>query len=210
MTSLDTNSIIVVTGLARSGTTMMMRMLEAGGVELYYDQSKPLYFDDYGTQYINYSIILRETEKVLLLKGTDSAWLEECRGKAVKILNPLKYTIPKTYPYKFIYMDRGIKHMVNSQRKFFKRDGKKFIEDPNVVQKIMDAKAKIIRTFGRYPGSSLMVSRFENVLDRPKAEASRVKRFLGLDLDIGKMVSVVVKRPARCMPDMMEERIYAV
>lgn len=201
--------IIVVTGLARSGTTLMMRMLEAGGIEPYYDNSKPLYFDDYGQEFINYNLILRETDKVRLLRENKTEWLDECRGKAIKILNPLKVTIPRTYAYKFIYMDRATKHMIKSQRKFLKRKGQRVFEDPNVFQKAMDAKAAIIKMLGGYYGSDLMVVRFESVLRSPKSTAIRVAEFLDEPLDIDRMIEVVVDRPAHCLPDMMEERIYA-
>ena len=80
---MNPDEIIVVTGIPRSGTTLMMRMLEAGGIPVYYDDDRPVEFRENGVNYINYSVILRETDKIHRLKDGDGSWLKDCEGKVV-------------------------------------------------------------------------------------------------------------------------------
>ena len=208
---MDENNIIVVTGMPRSGTTMMMRMLEAGGVPLYYDTSRPLEFRENGTDYLNYNIIFRETDRVKGLKEGDNLWLSDCAGKAVKIFTLINGDIPKGYSYKFIYMDRTIKHMVESIKKCTIRMGQKITMPPEdfFIDHIRGVRGKTLRMLRSYPDSDLVTIKFDKTLKKPKSVAIRIQQFLGMDLDIDKMVAVVFKRPAYCWPTMLEERIYA-
>lgn len=203
------DEIIVVTGLARSGTTCMMRMLEAGGIPVYYDNTKPLEFRENGREYLNYNIILRETDKIKQLQAGDGSWLRECKGMAIKILTPSRAKIPKDYAYKFIYMDRKIKHMVNSQQKYVMRSKQKKMPIHDIVlDRVREMRSESIKTLRGYPDSDFLVVKFEQMINAPESTAIKVGRFLGADLDIKKMVGVVVKRPAFCLPIMMEEKIY--
>lgn len=207
---MQANEIIVVTGLARSGTTCMMRMLEAGGIPLYYDKDKPLEWRENGVDYLNYNIILRETDKINDLKAGDASWLEECKGMAVKILAPTKVKIPTVYSYRFIYMDRKLKHMVNSQRKYLMRAKNRKMPDHDraVIEHIRELTREGIKLLGNYPGSHLIMVKFEDMLKHPRAVAMKVASFLGERLDIEKMAKVVWTRPAYCLNRMVEEEIY--
>lgn len=202
------SNIIVVTGLARSGTTCMMRMLEAGGVPLYYDRDKPLAFSENGIDFVNFSILLRET-KLSELDTGNAKWLENCYGETVKILRPANGRIPKGHRYKFIYMDRKTKHMAKSQQKFIIRARKQKMPIKDVVVDRIDQERRDgIALLKRYPESSLMVVRFEDLIQKTESVAVKVNRFLGLDLNIEGMVDVVIDRPIACHKEMLEEQIY--
>lgn len=214
--------IVVVTGLPRSGTTCMMRMLEAGGVPPYYDQSMPLEFSEKGTHFINYNIILRETDKLNDLHEGDGSWLKECKGMAVKILTPTEVEIPRGYLYRFIWMDRKIKHMAKSQHKWLKRNARDIrnrhlalsnddVHNPDmeVLQdRLRDARARGMALLREYPDSRMTIIKFEDMLRNPRGAALAVRIFLGVDMDIDRMAEVVVKRPAANYPGMLEEQIY--
>lgn len=204
--------IIVVTGLPRSGTTLMMRMLEAGGMPLYYDRKRPAKFVENGIRYYNHNVILRETDNAPKLKDGNGGWLKECEGMAVKILIPTERRPPIGFKYKFIYMDRKIKHMANSQLKYTRENNKVVMDPPQSMglhQHINETRGKGIAMLKKYPKSSFILIRFEDALKNPKGVASRIVQFLNIDLDIDKMVSVVWKRPTFCMPELIEEQIYA-
>lgn len=203
------DEIIVVTGLPRSGTTLMMRMLEAGGVELYYDKSRPLRFIEDGTEYSNYNIILRETNKIYDLIAGDSQWLDDCEGKAVKILSPSKIRIPPGRKYRFVYMDRKPKHIAKSQEKYFRRSKVKGFPDRGPMEQIaMAERGRGLSILKGYPNSKMLVVKFENLISKPLAEGHRVSKFLGLKMDIDSMSKIVMKRPAKCLPIMLEDIIY--
>jgi hypothetical protein len=200
--------IIVVTGLPRSGTTLMMRMLEAGGIPPYYDNSKPVFWTEEGVDYLNHNAILRETDKTNDQKFGDGSWLKECYGMAVKLLVPVKYTIPRDNKYRFIWCERKTKYITKSLIKYSKRKGQEMPPEDILRENLRAARTKWRKLFKSYPDSDFMEVRFEKVIKDPKVTIFRLEQFLGQTLDKERMASVVVKRPPSCMPFMMEERIY--
>lgn len=98
--------IIIVTGLPRSGTSMVMQMLEAAGVPLLTDGTRaPDQFNERGYY---------EDERVKRLH-LDSAWLGEARGKAVKIVAPLLPFVPRDLPCRVIVIQRDMGAVLVSQ-----------------------------------------------------------------------------------------------
>ena len=102
--------IVVVSGLPRSGTSMMMQMLEAGGVEPMTDGVRPAEERNPKGYY--------ELEMIKDLEdGVDEVWLREARGRAVKIIAFLIRHLPETFNYKVILMDRRLAEVLSSQTK---------------------------------------------------------------------------------------------
>jgi hypothetical protein len=101
--------VIVVSGLPRSGTSMMMRMLEAGGAPLWTDEvraadeSKPRGY--------------YELERMKELGKGDPSWIVEARGKAVKIVSPLLVHLPDLCNYRVVFMQRDLREIVASQNR---------------------------------------------------------------------------------------------
>ena len=93
----DRKAIIVVAGLPRSGTSMMMKMLEAGGIEVLKDEIRRPDESNPGGYY--------ELESVKKTKE-DAAWLEQAEGKAVKMVSKLLYDLPPHKHYKVLFMRR--------------------------------------------------------------------------------------------------------
>ena len=106
------SSVIIVSGLPRSGTSMMMRMLEAGGVNLVVDNVRGADDDNPKGYY--------EDERIKNLKE-DNSWLDELNDKAIKIISLLLYHLPKTKEYKIIFMLRDMKEILSSQKKMLER-----------------------------------------------------------------------------------------
>ena len=101
------DEIVVVSGLPRSGTSMMMKMLEAGGLTPLTDGQREADEDNLGGYY--------EFEQVKKM-AQDSGWLEEARGKVVKVISRLLYDLPKTYHYRVIFMQRHLDEVLASQQ----------------------------------------------------------------------------------------------
>ena len=109
------NNITIVSGLPRSGTSMMMKMLEAGGLEAVTDEIRKADEDNPKGYY--------EFEKVKKIKE-DSSWLEDVKGKVVKMVSMLLYDLPSDYSYKIIFMRREMNEILASQTKMLGRKGK--------------------------------------------------------------------------------------
>ena len=98
--------ITVVSGLPRSGTSMMMRALDAGGIPALSDNSRAADIDNpFG--YFEY-------EPVKALRR-QAGWLEAARGHCVKIIYRLLYDLPDTLPYRIVFMERNLDEVIASQ-----------------------------------------------------------------------------------------------
>src|ERR1700733_170743 len=106
--------MIIVTGLPRTGTSMMMRLLEAGGVPLIVDGVRKPDLDNPNGYY--------EYEPVKTLKQ-DSSWVPRSQGKAVKIVYLLLRGPPPHLPYDVIFMRRDMSEVVASQDEMLRRKG---------------------------------------------------------------------------------------
>jgi len=103
------NTIVVVSGLPRSGTSLMMMMLETGGVPPVVDHLRQADVDNPEGYY--------EYERVKQLNSGDTLWLADANGCAVKIITALLVHLPPEYTYKVILMQRRLSEVVESQRR---------------------------------------------------------------------------------------------
>lgn len=101
--------IIVVSGLPRSGTSMMMQMLAAGGIEVVTDERRQADTDN-PRGYFEFEPVKALAEEV------DLAWLDEARGKAIKIISDLLQYLPANHTYKILFMERNLQEVLTSQQ----------------------------------------------------------------------------------------------
>ena len=108
--------ITVVSGLPRSGTSMMMRMLEAGGIAPFTDGERTPDVDNPEGYY--------EYERVKdLEKDPDKSWVREARGRALKVISLLLPSLPVENAYRIVYMRRHLDEILQSQDKMLDRLG---------------------------------------------------------------------------------------
>ena len=117
MVALTANAVpvIVVSGLPRSGTSLMMNMLRAGGMPTVTDEMRTA-DDDNPRGYF-------ELERVKQLAKGDVAWVESARGQAVKVISALLEHLPPTSTYQVLFMQRWLPEVLASQRKMLERRG---------------------------------------------------------------------------------------
>src|SRR5580692_5957036 len=106
------SEIIVVSGLPRSGTSLMMQMLDNGGVAVVTDNIRAADTDNPRGYY--------EFEKVKKIKQ-DASWLPATRGQAFKMVSQLLYDLPAGERYRIIFMERDLDEMLLSQEKMLQR-----------------------------------------------------------------------------------------
>ena len=106
-------TIIVVSGLPRSGTSMMMKMLAEGGVPAVSDSIRNADEDNPNGYF--------EFEPVKQLSEGQYEWLADADHKAVKVVSALLEYLPSTHHYKILFMERDIKEILASQRKMLDR-----------------------------------------------------------------------------------------
>ena len=176
--------ITIVSGFPRTGTSLMMRMLYEGGMEVFSDRQKTFF----------------ETKLVLEMpKYTD--WLFQLPDCAVKILYPFIQFVPDI-THRIIWMDRNLREQARSQRKIFKKIGepvqKGYVGIASKVNK------KIISDLvGSFRVPFIRVS-FEDILRSPVTIADKINEFCG-PLDVKKMSECVVKRSPKNFNGFLEE-----
>jgi hypothetical protein len=180
-----TPPIIIVSGLPRSGTSMMMKMLAAGGIELLTDHLRKPDVDNPEGYY--------EFERVKQLDKGDTAWVHEARGRAVKVVSALLEHLPPEEEYRIILMNRRMDEILASQRKMLVRRG----EDPDKTtdEKMQDLYTKHLSNVRAWlrdqPNMQVLEADYNALLIDPLPRTSRVCEFLGGGLNLQAMVAVV-------------------
>lgn len=177
------DAIIVVSGLPRSGTSMMMRMLEAGGIPILADGLRAADEDNPNGYY--------EFERVKRLRE-DAAWLPEARGKAVKIISFFLAELPSAYRYRIIFLHRAMAEVLASQRKMLERRGREdgISEERMAALFEKDMRRALDWIAGSANVEALHVNHRE-ALERPREVAERVNAFLGGGLNTDAMAAAV-------------------
>lgn len=176
--------ITVVSGMPRSGTSLMMQMLAAGGHPLLTDTSRPA-DDDNPLGYF-------EFEPVTRLRR-DHSWLAAAAGKAVKIVAPLLPLLPATRHYRVIFMERDIAEILQSQRAMLQRQGKPHakIDDARLAQTLSRQLLQIKEILRMRPQFRVLYVGHRDAMAHPADVARRVASFLGRGMDVGPMAACV-------------------
>ncbi|MCB0209554.1 MAG: sulfotransferase domain-containing protein [Anaerolineae bacterium] len=177
--------VIIVSGLPRSGTSMMMKILEGGGLPVLTDNIRTADGDNPKGYY--------EFERVKKLPKGDIAWLAEARGKVVKVLAILLFKLPEGYNYRVVFMRRAMPEILASQRKMLINRG----EDPD---RISDEELAVL--FERYyqqakswmeqqPHVESIEIDYNLLLQDPQPQIEAINRFFDKKLDVNAMLKVV-------------------
>jgi len=178
--------VIVVSGLPRSGTSMLMKMLEAGGVEVFTDGVRQADEDNPRGYF--------ELEKVKnLQKQTDRSWLREARGKAVKVISQLLPELPPENTYKVLFINRNLHEVIASQNKMLLRRGEKV--DPASDERMRGLFEKHLEKTKSWLESGkhfeVLELDYSQVIAAPVLQARKIREFLGQNLDVDKMAGAV-------------------
>jgi hypothetical protein len=177
--------VTVVSGLPRSGTSMMMKMLEAGGVPPLTDEIREADKDNPKGYY--------EFERVKKLDEGDTAWLGEAQGKSVKVISALLKYLPEGYTYKVIFMQRTMQEILASQRQMLIRRGEPTdaVSDEELIGLFDKHLAQIQSWIDEQPNVEAIYVSYNETMESPREQIERINHFLGDGLDVDKMVAVV-------------------
>lgn len=171
------NVIVVVSGIPRSGTSMMMKILEAGGIEPLIDNIRTPDNDNPKGYY--------EFERVKELKS-DKEWLPLANGKSVKVISMLLEHLPLKYTYKVIFMIREMKEILNSQQKMLVNQDKPANSKPQqaVLAQLYSKHLHSIESWlAEQPNFDVLYLNYNEVLGNPKKYCTKINEFLRNRLD---------------------------
>ncbi|MFO8109069.1 MAG: NAD-dependent epimerase/dehydratase family protein [Thermoplasmata archaeon] len=178
------DTVVIVSGLPRSGTSMMMKMLEKGGLEILTDKVQAPDLDNPKGYY--------EYEKVKSLPEDDK-WIEEARGKVVKILGELIKHLPRGYNYKIIFMERDIDEIMESQEKMLKHRGKDSSDvSKEEFKQIFRDYVKILKNhINSHQDMEVIYVSYNDIMSLPRSVIESISVFLDGSLDVDEMLTVV-------------------
>lgn len=177
--------IVIVSGLPRSGTSMMMKMLEAGGVPIMTDAVRTADVDNPKGYY--------EYERVKdLEKEKDKSYVKEGRGKALKVISFLLKELPDENFYRIVFMRRDLSEVIASQNKMLDRRGEKTIDEQEMMAEAYRNHLAAVKIMVRNrPNFEMLEFRYDNAVKDPRAAAKAVNEFLGGKLNEEAMTKVI-------------------
>lgn len=175
--------IIIVSGLPRSGTSLMMQMLQAGGVPVLVDQHRPPDASNPKGYY--------EFEPVKRL-AKESAWMKDAAGHALKVVSPLLMHLPAGYNYRVIFMLRDLDEVLRSQRAMLQRQQAQSTGDPAKIIADYESHLGAVRVWlNRQPNIKTHFVEYADLIRDPASVASQINGFLGGTLHVDEMPQVV-------------------
>jgi hypothetical protein len=181
---MDQETVTIVSGLPRSGTSMMMKMLEAGGMSVLTDNIRTADEDNPKGYY--------EFERVKQIEH-DQSWLADAQGKVVKMISALLKHLPRDYTYKVIFMRRKMEEILASQRKMLIRRGEPADADGDekMAQLFRQHLERVATWTDAQPNVEVIHVHYNKILESPVEQAQRINHFLNYSLDVESMVRVV-------------------
>lgn len=174
--------VIVVSGLPRSGTSMMMQMLQAGGMEILTDEKREA--DDSNPKgYLEYAPVKRLM--------ADKSWVSAAEGKAVKVVAPLIPHLPTEHIYRVIFMERDMDEVLISQQKMLGKPVAKNAIPSALYNAFHKHLEQVDAWVNAQPNVNILKIPYRDVIDNAEDSASIVANFLGKELDITAMAGVV-------------------
>ncbi|MES1260864.1 MAG: sulfotransferase [Acidobacteriota bacterium] len=176
--------VTIVSGLPRSGTSLMMQMLAAGGIPLLTDGIRPP-DEDNPRGYFEFEPV-KSTKK-------DSSWLREASGKAVKMVYLLLRDLPSSHDYRVILMRRELHEVIASQRAMLRRLGRAGADvgDERLAAIFEEQMKSIAAWLGGQENCALLEVNYRDCIQSPMAAAHGIDEFLGGGLDVPKMAAAV-------------------
>ncbi len=178
----EPREITIVSGLPRSGTSLMMQMLSLGGLELLTDGVRVADTDNPKGYY--------EFERVKKITA-DKAWLPDARGKAVKMISQLLYDLPNNESYKVIFMRRNVDEVIASQEKMLLRRGVS-VPDPAVIKSAFSTHLeKLFAWLATQSGMDLLEVDYKELVTNPAEPTNKISAFIAQDLNVDQMLTAV-------------------
>ena len=184
------DEVLVVCGLPRSGTSMLMQMLHAGGMPILSDGLREA-DEDNPRGYFE----LEAVKSMFRNREASREWLGSARGKAVKIVAPLVCSLPAGCRYRVILIERDYDEILASQAKMIARRGESIADSPQRGSRLRREYARVMtRTktiLGARSDVRLLPLHYDAVLKEPARAAELIDCFTGGLLNCARMAPAV-------------------
>lgn len=176
--------VTIVSGLPRSGTSMMMKMLDEAGLPALTDQIRKADADN-PKGYYEFELVKKTRQ--------DPSWLAGATGKCVKMVYRLLYDLPDGYQYRVILMRRNLDEVLQSQEVMLERSGKGggTLSNDKLKAMFQAEMEKAARWMSERPNFAFIDVNYNQMLAEPRPQVKRLNDFLGGDLSEQKMLEAI-------------------
>ena len=177
--------IVVVSGLPRSGTSMAMKMLAAGGMPILTDGIRQADESNPRGYYELEAVKELHTQQ-------DTAWLADAKGKAVKVVSFLLTWLPEGYNYRVVFMQRDLREVIASETTMLHKRGQQAptsTEDQTIAVYLQHLQ-KVERFLSSRACFSIRKMNYRDALERPENAARQLRDFVGRSLNVEEMARV--------------------
>ena len=179
--------IVVVSGLPRSGTSLMMRMLAEGGIQSIEDGVRSADIDNPNGYF--------EHERVKALDKGDTAWLAAASGKAVKVISSLLTYLPSDYEYKILFMRRDLNEILASQQKMLTHRQNKLGPSDEEMKMLYRKHLHQVHGWLRSQANMQVLEvSFSELVREPMGQLPTIATFLDSNFDLTNMARVADKK----------------
>jgi len=175
--------LIIVSGLPRSGTSMMMKMLAEGGLPTVVDSLRQADEDNPNGYF--------EIEQVKALKDGENKWLYHARGKVVKVISYLLEFLPDDLSYDIIFMEREIGEILASQQKMLqRRNESSTLSDTEMEAQFREHLRAVKYWSARKPNMRILFVKYSEMVGSPADLCRSISDFLDIPLNLKAMQAV--------------------
>lgn len=176
--------VTIVSGLPRSGTSLMMQMLQAGGMPLLTDGQRAPdehnprgYFEHEGVKH----------------SRSNLSWLEQAGGKVVKVVHLLLQHLPTERNYRVIFMLRNVEEVIASQRVMLKQQGRPAAAlTDTALGGVFEKQLSTVRQWlAERPNFRVLYVNYRDVIDHPAVVTGQINLILGGNLRVTDMAAAV-------------------
>jgi hypothetical protein len=181
-------AVVVVSGLPRSGTSMLMNMLQQGGLEVFADEQRTADEDN--------PLGYFELDRVKRLESDqDKAWLRKARGKAIKVVSHLLRALPLDNRYRVLLATRDLREVLSSQNRMLDRlKAANPVEDEKAFR-LYERHLKNVRSLASVRSNfEMMEVPYAEVIEDVGLWSSRIATFIGREMNQARMAEVVDAR----------------
>jgi len=182
---INAKEILVVSGLPRSGTSMMMKMIEAGGVSVMIDNIRVADSDNPKGYY--------ELERIKQMDKGDKEFIADAQGKVVKVISALLAHLSPNYQYRVVFMNRRIEEVMKSQGRMLVNRGedKDKLDDETLKGLLKKHASDVKKWVADQPNFTMLEVDYNDMVKAPLDYIPAINKFVGGKLDEQAMVSIV-------------------
>ncbi len=185
MRDAENKAITIVSGLPRSGTSLMMHMLKAGGISLLVDDHRAA-DEDNPKGYYELDAVRRSRR--------DVTWVEDASGKAVKVIYRLLKCLPTAHKYRVLYMKRDIDEVIASQERMLVRRNEAQVGEMSHDQLSQALEGEWQQAWDwmqHQPNFTSLVVDYNHMIREPLPVVERIRQFLDDEFDMDLATKVI-------------------